>query len=75
MSAIDEILEVLNDGKWHDSKQIMEKSGLPEFKIQMILSFLAEYNFVELDKKRQKTKLAVALVSFFKRAQRIERER
>ena len=44
------ILEILKDGKWHSIKEIEEKTKLHEFKLQMIIDFLTNFNFVE--KKR-----------------------
>jgi len=44
------ILEILKDGKWHSIKELEEKTKLHEFKIQMIIEFLTNFNFVEIKK-------------------------
>jgi len=44
------ILEILKDGKWHLIKEIEEKTKLHEFKLQMIIDFLTNFNFVEIKK-------------------------
>ena len=44
---IDEILEALNDNKWHSTAKIMQQLKQPIFKTCLILSFLSEYGFVQ----------------------------
>ena len=67
MSAIDEILELLEDGKWHDIKEITKKSNLQEFKVEMICGFLSEYAFIDFDKEQQKTKLTTTTLKFIEK--------
>lgn len=74
MLAIDEILEVLRNGKWHDLKEVTEKTGLHEVKVKLITSFLAEYDFVQRDPTSSMVKLAPQLRSFLKKIQDLERE-
>mgnify|MGYP002397205695 CR=1 FL=1 len=71
---IDEILEVLRDGEWHDLSEIVGKFRLHEFEVRIIMSFLAEYNFIDLDTQRQKLKLTNSALNFLQKIQRIERE-
>jgi len=71
---IDEILEVLKDGKWHDLSEIVGKLRLHEFEFRTIMSFLAEYNFIDLDMQHQKLKLTYSVLNFLQKIQRIERE-
>jgi len=71
---IDEILEVLKDGKWHDLSEIAGNFRLHEFKAGMIMSFLTEYNFIDLDTQRQKVKLTHSVLNFLQKIQRLERE-
>lgn len=74
MLAIDEILEALRNGKWHGVKEVAEKTGLHEFKIELISSFLTEYDFVQRDPVRSRLKLTPRLLSFLKKIQDLERE-
>lgn len=74
MPPIDEILEFLRDGKWHDLSEIVGKFRLHEFKVGMIMSFLAEYNFVDLDERGQKVKLTHPVLNFLQEIQGVERE-
>ena len=75
MSAIDEILELLEDGKWHDIKEVIKKSNLQEFKVEMIYGFLAEYAFIDFNKEQQKVKLTPTTLKFIREIRRIEKEK
>lgn len=57
MLAIDAILSILKDEKWHNLAEIAKKLALDEFRVKMIVSFLSEYGFIDFDKKSQKIKL------------------
>ena len=75
MSTIDEILELLEDGKWHDIKEVIKKSNLQEFKVEMIYGFLAEYAFIDFNKEQQKAKLTPTTLKFIREIRRIEKEK
>jgi len=70
---IDTILDVLKDGKWHNLKKISEETQLQEFKVEMVTNFLAEYDFIELNKKENKTRLTPPLLDFLKKVRDIEK--
>jgi hypothetical protein len=72
MSAIDEVLLLLKDGEWHDLKEITEKVALPKFKAENVVSFLSEYDFIQLNKGIRKIKLKPPMRDFFEKIQRIE---
>ena len=74
MSNIDEILWLLKDGEWHDLKEIAEKVALPQDKVEMVASFLAEYDFIQLNENNKQAKLKPTILEFFKEIQRIEKE-
>ena len=74
MSAIDGILLLLKDGEWHDLKEITEKVALPKVKAETVVSFLSEYDFIQLDESLQKMKLKPPMHDFFEKIQRIEKE-
>ena len=66
MSAIDEILWLLRDGEWHDLKEITEKIALPKFKAEIAVSFLWEYDFIELKENvRIIQDLGIEILGFF----------
>jgi len=73
LSTVDKILELLEDGKWHDIKEIREKSNLQEFTVEMIYGFLAEYAFIDFNKEQQKAKLTPATLKFLREIRRIKK--
>jgi DNA-binding IclR family transcriptional regulator len=72
LPIIDNILEMLKNGEWHDLDEISERTRLDRFKVELVTDFLAEYNFVELDRKEQKTRLTAPLLDFIKKIQGTE---
>ncbi len=71
---INVIFNLLEDGKWHSLTEITDKSGLHEFKLEIVTNFLAEYDFIELDKTKRKVRLAVSVVDFLKKIKHIEKD-
>ncbi len=55
---------LLSDGNWHDLSQIVEKSSLNELKVEMIVSFLSEYDFIDWNSKGRKAKLRPLMLEF-----------
>jgi len=74
MLAIDEILWLLKDGKWHNLKEITKKVALPKIKTEVAVSFLSEYNFILLNEKTKKVKLQPSTRKFIEEIQRLEKE-
>ncbi|MDH5450228.1 MAG: hypothetical protein OEX77_04900 [Candidatus Bathyarchaeota archaeon] len=64
---IDEILTLLQDGRWHSITEITEKTQLHQTKIELVTSFLEKYDFIRLNKTQQKAKLTLSLHRFIKR--------
>ncbi len=75
MPAIDDILELLEDGKWHNVSEAVKKYSLHESKVEIILGFLAEYKLIILNKKQQKAKLTPRMLKFFKETQIFEKQK
>jgi predicted transcriptional regulator len=75
LSAIDEIFELLEDGKWHDIKEAMEKANLQEFKVEIIYGFLAEYAFIDFNNEQKKAKLTSTTLKFIREIRCIEKGR
>jgi DNA-binding IscR family transcriptional regulator len=50
-------LELLSDGKWHRTEELLLKLELNEHKLQEVTAFLRKYGFVEIDKKNRKVKI------------------
>jgi hypothetical protein len=72
--AIDAALGLLRDGKWHYLEEIIEKIALPEFRVEMIISFLSDYGLIEFDKKSRKAKLNPLTREFIDEVHRFEEE-
>ena len=74
MSAIDEILWLLKDGKWHKLEEITRNLALPKIKAELAVSFLAEYDFIQLNKTSRRAKLQPSTLEFVKEIQQLEKE-
>jgi DNA-binding IclR family transcriptional regulator len=72
LPQIDEILDVLKNGKWHDLKEISEKTQLHGLEVELLTNFLAEYDFIKLNKKENKTRLTSSLLDFLRKIRDIE---
>jgi hypothetical protein len=72
LSTVDDILKLLEDGKWHDLKEIRDKTKLHDLKVENITKFLARYNFIKLDKEGQKAKLNNLTLDFLKKIRQVE---
>ena len=68
------ILSLLENGKWHYLKDIIEQTCLPSFKVENITKFLAKYNFATLDEAEQKVKLDPPTNRFLKKIRQLENE-
>jgi len=74
LSEISELLELLEDDRWHDLSRVAEKMRLHEFRVELLVSFLAEYEFVSLDKEGRLVRLAPSVLSFLKKIKSIEKQ-
>lgn len=48
------ILDILEDGEWHNLKEIQQKTILDRNKIQKIIGFLREYSFIIVNEAKEK---------------------
>ena len=74
MPKVEDVLRLLENGKWHDLKEIEEKTQLNDLKVKSVTKFLAQYNFIKLDDKEQKVKLDPSMQIFLKKIRRLEGE-
>ena len=74
MPTVNEILLLLKDGKWHDLTEIIKKCLPPKSKVKMAVSFLWEFDFIQLDRNGQKAKLRPLVLRFLHEIQRVEKE-
>ena len=74
MPKVDDILELLENGEWHDLKEIERKAKLQDLNITSVAKFLAQYNFIKLDKEGKKAKLDPSTQDFLKKIRQLEGE-
>jgi predicted transcriptional regulator len=51
------ILELLSDGKWHETEELMLSVGLSAREFREIAGFLSKYGFVEVDEENRKLRV------------------
>jgi predicted transcriptional regulator len=54
---IDYVLELMSDGKWHDTDSLARKLNCSRQGISEILEFCAEFGFVSLNRSREKARM------------------
>jgi len=74
LPTVDDILKLLEDGRWHDLNEIRKKIELHDLKVKSLTKFLAQYNFIKLDKDGKKARLDPSIQDFLKKIRRIEEE-
>lgn len=74
MPTPEDILKMLEDGKWHDLNEIREKTQLNDLKVKNVTKFLAQHNFIKLDEGEQKIKLDPSTRHFLKKIRQLESE-
>jgi DNA-binding IclR family transcriptional regulator len=57
VSSVTLILDLLSDGKWHGTEELLLRAGLSERKLREITGFLSKYGFVRVDVKSGKVKI------------------
>ena len=68
------ILHLLENGKWHNLKDIPQETKLNPFKVEYITRFLAKYNFVKINETTDKVKLDPTMNKFLKKIEKLETE-
>jgi len=69
----DRVLSLLENGDWHDVRDLPEAVDMPEVKTGIILAFLAEYGFIELDDKKERARATELYLAFLRRIKWAER--
>jgi DNA-binding IclR family transcriptional regulator len=64
MWEIDEILNFLKAGGWQSLKEVIDGCSLPECKTKLVLNFLSQFNFIQVDEEKQKVKLHSNMLNF-----------
>ena len=74
MPKVDDVLRLLENGEWHDLREIGEKIQLPNLDTASVTNFLAQFDFIKLDKERKKARLDPSTQTFLRRIRRLEKE-
>ena len=69
MLEIDSVINVLKNGEWHELKEIFKTCKLPEVKVESILKFLVEYDFIEINGIGRRVKVSPSLQKFLEETQ------
>jgi len=51
------LLEILGDGKWHDTDQLKELMGLSDTEVDEITDFLGKYDFAQVDEAKKRVRI------------------
>ena len=70
----DTIIKILENGKWHNLKDIHEESKIHPSKVQHVTKFLEQYNFVKINEATQKIKLNPPMSKFLKKIKQLEKQ-
>ena len=70
--SLEQILRLVRDGQWHDIDEVTERIHLSELKTQIITEFLANYGFIELDRKNRKIRISHSLAKFLRMISSVE---
>ena len=54
MSAIDDVVDLLKDGEWHNLKDLAKNLKLNQEKLQQIIRFLKNLDLIKIDEKQEK---------------------
>ena len=73
LPRVNDILELVENGKWHDLKEIEKKIQLQDLDITSVIKFLARYNFIKLDKEGKKAKLDPSTQDFLNKIRQLEK--
>jgi hypothetical protein len=70
---IDGLLDSIKDGEWHDVRELM--ALVSPTKLERVLSFLAEYQFIEWNKQDARVRLDYATLDFLQKLFSLKRQR
>ena len=61
---MDKILCFLESGQWYSFQDVNDCCPLPQRKAGLVLSFLSQYSFIEVDEKEQQVRLHSRMMTF-----------
>jgi len=63
---LDDILEFLTDGRWHDFREISLNFGLLEERVEAVMDFLSRFGFVDSDFVERKVRLSSSVLELLR---------
>ena len=60
----DKLLDMLKDGKWYTTTEIVDKAKIEEHKLKLLTSFLRKFEFIQVDKKAGRMRLNLSTKKF-----------
>ena len=54
---LNRLLEILGDGKWHETYQLRQLMDLSDCEVQEITDFLGRYDFAQVDDDKKRVKI------------------
>ena len=64
---IGDVLAVLHDGEWHSFQEIRERCSLSKQKMEIMLTFLEKYEFIEVHRSTHRARAQERYMDFVKR--------
>jgi len=64
MWEIDKILNFLKAGKWRSFQEVIGWCSLPECKTRLVLKFMRQFSFIQVDEEEQKVRLHSNVLNF-----------
>jgi len=66
---IDSVINVLKNDEWHELNEVFKECKLQEVKVESILRFLVEYDFIEINGSGRRVKVSPSLQKFLEETQ------
>ena len=67
MQIVSEIMGFLETGQWFNFENIVSKCSLPECKVELVLNFLTQFDFLQVDEEKQIFRLNPNMMNLFDR--------
>jgi len=69
MRELEDILAVLEDGRWHEEEEVARQVKLDDFRAGIFLEFLAEFGIIKLE--GGKVKLSPRYLTFLREIKKV----
>lgn len=72
IGKVDQLFENLRDGRWHSLNEMARKTNMDEEKTKLIISFLEEFSFIQIDREKKKVRLDALTRKFLEKIEKHE---